>query len=156
MTDERWPNFEEAEVRFQRFFESLEHPRELHWVFPHNALLFGSSLYLRLCPKQGAREAIRGEYEEAREERIAIELSSIAYGAAQTFAFILRPRNREEATRHMIDEGIKLSAVEHGPRCRVVQSDLVWWLLRTLTRSRSAEVDYLFHRQVGLVTKVAV
>ena len=155
MTDEKWPNFEEAEVRFRTFLESLGHPREIRWVFPHDALFFGSSLYLRPCPEQEAREAIKGEYERAREEGLAVELSSIAYGASQTFAFIFRPCHREEAARQMMDEGIKLSAVNQGPPCRVVHSGVVWWLLRNLTRSRREDVEYLFHRKVGLVAKVA-
>src|SRR6266702_20740 len=101
MTDEKWPAFEEAEMRFSRFLESLGHPSEIRWGFPQDALLFGSSLYLRPCPEQEAREAMRREYEGAREEGLAVELSSIAYGAAQTFAFIFRPRHRAEAARPM-------------------------------------------------------
>lgn len=155
MTDEQWPNFEEAERRLRKFLESLGYPSEIHWVFPHNALLFGSTLYLHLCPEQEARDATRKEYEEARKEGLAVELSSVAYGAVQTFAFIFRPRNREEATRQMISEGVKLSAVERRPPCRVIQSAMVWWLLKHLTRSRRADVDFLFHRNVGLVAKVA-
>ena len=145
MTDEKWPSFAEAEIRFRRFLESLGHPREIHWVFPQDALLFGSTLYLRLCPESEAREVVRREYEEVREEGLAVELSSVAYGTTQTFAFIFRPRNREEANRQMMDEGVKLSAVKQGPRCRVVHRDIVWRLLKNLSRSRRADVEFLFH-----------
>ena len=156
MIDKRWPNFEEAEERLRRFLESLGYPGDIHWVFSRNATLWGSTLYLRLCPKQEAREAIRKEYEEARKEGLTVELSSVAYGTAQTFAFIFRPRNREEATRQMMGEGVKVSAVERRPQCQIVRSAVMWWLLKNLTRSRRADVDFLFHRTVGMVTKVVV
>jgi hypothetical protein len=148
-----YPDFETAERRFQAFLQSLGRHGRIHWVFPEDGVCLNRILYLRGREESATRAEAAREYERARAGGLPVELSTLGYGNRETFAFIFSPHDRKEAQKSLLSEGLKLSAVSGDPTCRVIRNRLLWALLWWLGQRKRPYVNFLFHREVGLVAR---
>ena len=138
--------FEEAVSRFEEFLRQNGYPPNLVWVEPTDLLLSGrGAIYVKLpVPAENLIRA-RERFGLGINKGLGILLGTICYLRDATCCYAWVPQDHEEQQRHLMCNGLKLSATTDSRRSgRAIMSHFYWYLLKRRYQKYSRMTPDLF------------
>ena len=137
--------FEAAVTRYQDFLASNGYPRAVRWVTESDVLVCNRPLvYIKVpVPAENEREA-RRSFATGTDEKRGVLFETLGCDQETTYAFAWVPRDDDEAIRHMMPDGIKLSVRTRQLPARAINSRLRWRYLRWKHREHQSLKHSLF------------
>ncbi len=142
MKDNRPRTFEEAQSRFRSFLRQNVRPEDIWWLTPRDLIHSTEGLYLiRTTDPKKTLQFIERQYYSALESEVGVEFEAICYANEIAFATLRVPEDGLAAERALIGPGtLKFSARTGNPKFAVVQSALMWRLLKWRYRSHNEQL----------------
>lgn len=147
MIDKRPRTFGEAQTRFCSFLQQNSRPADIWWLTPGDLIYSTEGLYLiRTTHPKKTLQFIERQYYSALETEVGVEFEAICYANEITFATLRIPEAGLAAERALIGPGtLKFSARTGNPKFAIVQSALMWRLLKWRYRSHNEQLRRVDH-----------
>ncbi len=125
-------SLEEAIPRFREFLRGQGWPDQVQWLASGTVLPSKKGYYwIKSRKSEEGINVARETYQEGVVLGLGISLEALCNSGSVTFAYVLRPVDRDEAERLFIRD-LKLSLPLNPQPARVVKSSLLWSILNWL------------------------
>lgn len=126
-------SFEESVERFREFLRSNRYPHKIVWLKVDDLIVTGERfLYVRDIAASANEHTARKLFESCATEGRAIVFETPCQGDGVTFCNAWSPRDRSEAQRYLVGDGLKMSVKTDASRfpAKIVRNQLEWFFLR--------------------------
>lgn len=144
---ENYPAFEQAVEEFRSFLKSEDLPEEIAWVNPDDAVLINKRIVIRMPDANIARSRALSDYLRGCRRGLGVELGVLCQINVSVCCFVYMPQDEDEAARHLMPNGLKLTHPVPVPNALIVTNCLEWLLAKWLSRRWHSQVVLLFHQE---------
>ena len=140
-------SFGDSLVNFSQFLAKNGYPEKVVWLTTRDVLLSGRFLiYVKVPAPDSNEEGVRRLFDSGASERAGILLQAIGEMNGSSLAYAWSPRDASEAERHLMPNGVKMSAHLEKIPARAVRSRVRWYWLCMRLRRKQGEKNQLLRK----------
>jgi hypothetical protein len=126
--NDRYPPFEVAVARFQRFLGAHGWPTPVIWVRPGDVVRRRDRLVVQAAGCAQSEHHAQAAFARAIAAKLGVLVEAVCKDSHSTFARVVRPLDARASELQLYPDGLKLSVPVTPPPATTLGSGLHWWL----------------------------